>query len=211
MRIRRAALRPEQPLKTRSDDCKTLQIMSTTPSARKRKRGMSDAKESGSLSIELSSLPDTQVGPVLGVCVVLFESVPRSLLICLIFGRTASFPCLIPPKSTAFNVFVKEEDEGMEFAKRSSTVSGETATIEFYGSANEGSDGSKCGQLIGSRGTPYSRFLSVDTSSHSIDRDRRNSFCSPLRCTRFLDRSRPSRTSNLRNLEARSIFRRVAC
>jgi len=81
---------------------------------------MSDAKESGSLSIELSSLPDTQVGPVL-----------------------ASFPCLIPPKSTAFNVFVKEEDEGMEFAKRSSTVSGETATIEFSGSTNDGGDGSK--------------------------------------------------------------------
>jgi len=44
--------------------------MSTTPSSRKRKRGTLDEKESDSLSlsIELSSLSDTQVGPVLGVC-----------------------------------------------------------------------------------------------------------------------------------------------
>jgi len=42
--------------------------MSTTPSSRKRKRGPLDEKESDSLSIELSSLSDTQVGPVLGVC-----------------------------------------------------------------------------------------------------------------------------------------------
>jgi hypothetical protein len=42
--------------------------MSTNPSSRKRKRGLLDENESASLSIELSSLSDTQVGPVLGAC-----------------------------------------------------------------------------------------------------------------------------------------------
>ena len=46
----------------------TLRVMSTAPSSRKRKRGLSDAKRPDSLSIELSSLPETQIGPVLGVC-----------------------------------------------------------------------------------------------------------------------------------------------
>jgi len=44
-----------------------FQTMSTTPSSRKRKRTLLDESESGSLSIELSSLSDTQVGPILGV------------------------------------------------------------------------------------------------------------------------------------------------
>ena len=56
-------------------------MMSTAPLSRKRKRGVSDAKQPDSLSIELSSLPETQIGPVLGVCVVILEQVLRSLLI----------------------------------------------------------------------------------------------------------------------------------
>ena len=57
-------------------------MMSTaTPSARKRKRSPSEDRQPDLLSIELSSLPDTQVGPVLGVCVVIFKSVSRSPLI----------------------------------------------------------------------------------------------------------------------------------
>jgi len=50
--------------------------MSTTPSSRKRKRDLLDEKESGSLSIELSSLSDTQVGPVLGMSGYLQANVP---------------------------------------------------------------------------------------------------------------------------------------
>ncbi|KAH9966192.1 Rpa49 subunit specific to nuclear RNA polymerase I [Lactifluus volemus] len=92
--------------------------MPTTPSVRKRKRGFSDASESDSISIELSSLSDAQIGPVL-----------------------ASFPSLTPPKNIAYNVFLREEDEGKEFVKRPSTLAGETETIEFSGSVNEGSDG----------------------------------------------------------------------
>jgi hypothetical protein len=41
--------------------------MSTASLLRKRKRGLSDANEPGLLSLELSSLPVTQVGPALGV------------------------------------------------------------------------------------------------------------------------------------------------
>lgn len=99
-----------------------LAMMSTASSLRKRKRGPSDANESGLLSLELSSVPVTQVGPAL-----------------------ASFPSLTPPGYTAFNSFVREQDEGKEFVNRLSTIAGETDTVEFSGSSNEGSDG------IGSR------------------------------------------------------------
>ncbi|KAH9054896.1 RNA polymerase I associated factor A49-like protein [Lactarius vividus] len=99
-----------------------LEMMSTASSLRKRKRGLSDANEPGLLSLELSSVPVTQVGPAL-----------------------ASFPSLTPPKDTAFNSFVREEDEGKEFVKRLSTIAGETDAVEFSGSTNDGSDG------IGSR------------------------------------------------------------
>ncbi|KAH9044916.1 RNA polymerase I associated factor A49-like protein [Lactarius deliciosus] len=56
--------------------------MSTASSLRKRKRGLSNANEPGLLSLELSSVSVTQVGPAL-----------------------ASFPSLTPPKDTAFNSF----------------------------------------------------------------------------------------------------------
>ncbi|KAH9989553.1 RNA polymerase I associated factor, A49-like protein [Russula vinacea] len=92
--------------------------MSTPLSSRKRKRGLSDVNQSDSLSIELSSLPDTQTGPVL-----------------------ASFPYLTIPINTPFSVSVREEDEGKEFVNCSSTIAGETDAVEFSGSANDGSDG----------------------------------------------------------------------
>jgi len=65
----------------------------------------------------------------------------------------ASFPSLTPPKDTAFSSFVREQDEGKEFVKRLSTIVGETDTVEFSGSTNEGSDG------IGSRFVWLSKFL----------------------------------------------------
>ena len=123
--------------------------MTMTPSSRKRKRGPLDEKESDSLSIELSGLSDTQAGPVLGVWSFSSQcSSPR--LSAGFFCHTASFPCLIPPQNTAFNILVGEQDEGKEFVKRASTVSGETDTIEFSGSANDGGDGtgSKFGYLF---------------------------------------------------------------
>src|SRR5260221_5284561 len=84
------------------------------------------------------------------VCVLIFMPMFRSPLICLAFCHTASFPCLIPPQSTTFNIFVGEQDEGKEFVKRASTISGETNTIEFSGSVNDGGDGtgSKFGYLL---------------------------------------------------------------
>ena len=63
---------------------------------------------------------------------------------------SASFPSLTPPRETAFNSFVNEDDEGKDFVKRQSTIAGETDTVEFSGSSNEASD------EVGSR----SRFLS---------------------------------------------------
>ena len=42
-------------------------LMSTASSLRKRKRGLSEANEAGLLSLELSGVPVTQVGPALGV------------------------------------------------------------------------------------------------------------------------------------------------
>jgi hypothetical protein len=72
----------------------------------------------------------------------------------LIFYDIASFPHLTPPTNTAFNVSIREEEEGKEFVNCSSTIAGETDAIEFSGSANHGSDGagSRCGyQLIASR------------------------------------------------------------
>ncbi|KAI0295096.1 Rpa49 subunit specific to nuclear RNA polymerase I [Multifurca ochricompacta] len=80
----------------------------------RRKRSPSDADESTTLSIEPTSLSNAQIGPVL-----------------------ASFPCVIPPRDTAFDTYVREEDEGKEFVKRLSTIAGETETVEFFGSANE--------------------------------------------------------------------------
>ncbi|KAI9454084.1 RNA polymerase I associated factor A49-like protein [Russula earlei] len=92
--------------------------MSSAPSARKRKRGLSDAREADSIIIDLSGLPDTQIGPVL-----------------------ASFPCLTPPVNTPFEISLRDEDEGTEFIKRASTITGETGSVEFSGSINDGSDG----------------------------------------------------------------------
>ena len=81
----------------------------------------------------------------------------------------------------------REEEEGKGFVNCSSTIAGETDAIEFSGSANDGSDGagSRCGSLLGPSlvGGILNFPLSADTSSHSIARDLRNLFCSPLRCT----------------------------
>jgi DNA-directed RNA polymerase I subunit RPA49 len=68
----------------------------------------------------------------------------------LILLGSASFPSLTPPGDTAFNSFVREDDEGKDFVKRQSTIAGETDTVEFSGSSNEAGDG------VGSR----FRFLS---------------------------------------------------
>ena len=63
----------------------------------------------------------------------------------LILLKSACFPSLTPSRDTAFNSFVREQDEGKEFVKRPSTIAGESDTVEFSGSSNEASDG------IGSR------------------------------------------------------------
>ena len=123
---------------------------------RKRKRSTSDANEPGSLSLELSSVPVTQVGPALGVYGRFLHRPTFSFLILL---DSANFPSLTPPKNTAFNTFVREEDEGTEFVKRLSTIAGGSDAVEFSGSTNEGSDG------IGSRFRFFSRRSGRTTRS----------------------------------------------
>jgi hypothetical protein len=154
--------------------------MSTASSLRKRKLSQSNADESGSLSLELSSVPATQVGPALGVCG-LFA--PAHVFFPDLLD-SASFPSLTPPRDTAFNSFVREEDEGKEFVKRLSTIAGETDVVEFSGYTNEGSDaiGSRFRFLSSFRQNDALTFHRVDTFSHCIDRGRRNLSCTPLPC-----------------------------
>ena len=66
----------------------------------------------------------------------------------MICDYTASFPSITPRKDTAFDIFVREEDEGKMFVKRTSTLAGETDAVEFTGSVTEESDG------LGSRFSP---------------------------------------------------------
>jgi len=187
--------------------------MSTAHSAKKRKRSLSDEKNPDSLYFELSTPPDTQIGPVLGSCSLSSCQGTGSRLLAFVFDPTASFPCLTPPANTAFNIFVSEQDEGKEFVKRSSTISGETPAIEFSGSVQDGSEGtgSRCVPFVSSHGMACLRLLCLDTSSHSIGRGHRNLFCSLLRCILSLATLRLTRTSSLRNPEVRRTSRRVAC
>jgi hypothetical protein len=107
---------------------------------------------------------------------IIFELMLQLLLKLLaLFGITASFPSLTPPKNIAFHVFVRDEDDGKEFLRRSSTLAGETDTIEFSGSVNEGSDelGSRFG-FIESCGSTCPPLLSTDTSLHYINPGRPN-------------------------------------
>jgi len=83
-----------------SEDPQAFQTMSATPSSRKRKRGVLDENESGSLSIELSGLSDTQVGPVLGVCgYFFFKSVFWSTYLPGFSVTQRAFHVLYPPKT----------------------------------------------------------------------------------------------------------------
>jgi hypothetical protein len=84
------------------------------------------------------------------VCGYFRASAPISCSSDLILYYIASFPHLTPPKNTAFDISVREEEEGKEFVNCSSTIAGETDAIEFSGSANDGSDGagSRCGSLL---------------------------------------------------------------
>ena len=77
---------------------------------------------------------------------------------------SASFPSLTPPRDTAFNSFVREQDEGKDFVKRPSTIAGETDTIEFSGSSNETSDG------IGSRFRFFLSFWGNDALTFFLSR-----------------------------------------
>jgi DNA-directed RNA polymerase I subunit RPA49 len=99
------------------------------------------------LSIELSSLSDTQTGPVL-----------------------ASFPYLTLPKNTPFNVSVRGEEEGKEFVRCSSTIAGETDAIEFSGSANDGSDGAGSRYFLALHRPGSSKLILQPTPVYLISR-----------------------------------------
>ncbi|EIM84421.1 RNA polymerase I associated factor A49-like protein [Stereum hirsutum FP-91666 SS1] len=91
------------------------------PDARTKKRKRSDSDATASdgkkLILEPSSIPSTQVGPVL-----------------------VSFPALQPPKETSFKCYVHEGEDGKEFYRQNITLAGETDSVEFEG-ANATRDG----------------------------------------------------------------------
>ncbi|TFY81662.1 hypothetical protein EWM64_g2357 [Hericium alpestre] len=89
--------------------------MSSPLANKKRKRADSGAEK---LTVELSSLPASQVGPVL-----------------------ANFPTIRPSKSTAFQCYAKDGEDGREFARQATTLSGETDTMEFTGANATEDDG----------------------------------------------------------------------
>ncbi|RDX40440.1 RNA polymerase I associated factor, A49-like protein [Polyporus arcularius HHB13444] len=74
---------------------------------KKRKRGDEDA---GKITLQLSTQPASQVGPVL-----------------------ASFPSLEPPKSTAFQCYAqKGRDKNAPFETQPTIVAGEAETVDFF-------------------------------------------------------------------------------
>ena len=58
----------------------------------------------------------------------------------MICDYTANFRSVTPRKDTAFDIFVREEDEGKMFVKCTSTLAGETDAIKFSGLVAEESD-----------------------------------------------------------------------
>ncbi|KAH9973622.1 Rpa49 subunit specific to nuclear RNA polymerase I [Russula compacta] len=170
-------------------------MLTTTPSARKRKRSPSEDKGPDSLSIELSSLSDAQVGPVLGVCVLIFKSVPIFDYLPFPPNDTASFPFITPPKNTAFDIFVKEEDEGKEFVKRSSTIAGGTDTVELSGSANDGSDGAGSRYFLALHRPGSSKLILQPAPVYLISRQ-----------VKVLKNFKPTELGSSEHLQARSML-----
>ncbi|KAI0031466.1 Rpa49 subunit specific to nuclear RNA polymerase I [Vararia minispora EC-137] len=88
--------------------------MSSPTISKKRKRDDPDAGSSKRLIVESSSLSKSQVGPAIG-----------------------NFPCLKPPRSTAFDVYVRNGDEERPFVEQQTTLAGEAEKVEFEGSTND--------------------------------------------------------------------------
>ena len=61
-------------------------------------------------------------------------------------ASTASFPALHPHKSTPFECYIREGEDGKPFADQSTTVIGESEKVEFSGPSTTGEDdmGSRC-------------------------------------------------------------------
>ncbi|EJF57477.1 RNA polymerase I associated factor, A49-like protein [Dichomitus squalens LYAD-421 SS1] len=97
--------------------------MSSSAVSKKRKRGAEDAEK---VTLQLSSQPTSQVGPVL-----------------------ASFPSLQPPKSTAFKCYVqRNRDKNASFETQPTLVAGEGETVEFF-SADGPLQSTGCSYMIG--------------------------------------------------------------
>ncbi|KAA1474187.1 RNA polymerase I associated factor, A49-like protein [Dentipellis sp. KUC8613] len=89
-----------------------MSVPSSSPlTNKKRKRTASDAGNSSKVTLETSSLPASQVGPVL-----------------------VSFPSVQPPKSTPFKCYAQEGEDGKDFARQRTSIAGETEAVEFTGS-----------------------------------------------------------------------------
>ncbi|RPD77153.1 RNA polymerase I associated factor, A49-like protein [Lentinus tigrinus ALCF2SS1-7] len=97
--------------------------MSSSTVGKKRKRGEEDA---GMATLQLSTQPASQVGPVL-----------------------ASFPSLEPPNTTPFQCYVRKgRDKNAPFETQPTILAGEAETVEFF-SADGPLSSSGCSYMIG--------------------------------------------------------------
>ncbi|EPS98872.1 hypothetical protein FOMPIDRAFT_1148132 [Fomitopsis schrenkii] len=98
--------------------------MASTSQSRKRKRNAEDA---GRVTLQNSSLPASQPGPVL-----------------------ASFPALMPPKNTSFRCWRRNKrvDATEPFTSQDTIVAGETETVEFSTSGESQQASVGCSYLV---------------------------------------------------------------
>ncbi|KZT68077.1 RNA polymerase I associated factor, A49-like protein [Daedalea quercina L-15889] len=99
--------------------------MASASNSRKRKRDTDDA---GKVTLQNSTLPASQLGPVL-----------------------ASFPAHRPPKNTSFRCWRRDKrvDGTDPFASQDTIVAGETETVEFFTSGETQQASVGCSYLVG--------------------------------------------------------------
>ncbi|KAI0759036.1 RNA polymerase I associated factor, A49-like protein [Fomes fomentarius] len=98
--------------------------MSSSTIGKKRKRGADDAEKT---TLQLSSQPAEQLGPVL-----------------------ASFPSLQPPSSTEFQCYAKKgRDKNAPFELQATVLAGEAETVEFFSADGGPLSSTGCSYMIG--------------------------------------------------------------
>lgn len=121
-----------------------------------------------------------------------------------------SFPSLQPPKSTAFQCYVREGEDDREFVKQNTVVAGETDSIEFSGPSigEEDGLGSRCLLLNPSLSSSHYKILPVIILPFTTHLPARW-FCSLHLFISSLDRLKRSSTSSLLRLPQLSACKRA--